>query len=399
MKELSVSIKEPCHEDWSLMTPVSQGKHCKSCQKTVVDFTKMSKSGVADYLSSNKESLCGRFSRDQLNVNLLPAKKNRRYAKYAALLIGLVPLTGISQTTSDQIERPFILGKRVMSSQTVNPKPPLTVKGTLVDKGSKTEILFGTAALYNSDGVLITGVETDVEGRFELTIGESQYIEFYYIGYDKRQYTFGEIERMKGAYIFELEEGVLTTGMIVIGDVEVSSLENVHSETMMKIDLEPVEIIEYGSSIDCTLTGLVSVVSDESKKDSWLIRMWKKFKQVTHTSYAAAKEHKRERKADQEEALDEEQQLTSETQGENHIDQPTMVIFPNPSAGLITVRLPLHHSNGRLQVVDASNQLVHSQLIETRQQQIDLTRLTAGTYVVSLIDDGRLIISEIFVKM
>ncbi len=38
----SVNVSKPCHETWQAMTPVTGGRHCRSCSKTVTDFTKMS---------------------------------------------------------------------------------------------------------------------------------------------------------------------------------------------------------------------------------------------------------------------------------------------------------------------------------------------------------------------
>ena len=64
---LRLTIPEPCHENWQQMTPNEQGRHCLSCQKTVVDFTLMSDQEVLQYISTASSSVCGRFNNDQLN--------------------------------------------------------------------------------------------------------------------------------------------------------------------------------------------------------------------------------------------------------------------------------------------------------------------------------------------
>ena len=49
------------------MSPDSQGRHCNSCSKTVVDFTKMNDEEVKNFLINKQhERLCGRFSSTQL---------------------------------------------------------------------------------------------------------------------------------------------------------------------------------------------------------------------------------------------------------------------------------------------------------------------------------------------
>ncbi len=68
--KMKIRIPEPCHEDWNNMTPKEQGRHCASCDKTVVDFTNMSDRQIAETLQNNVSS-CGRFSRYQLDRNLI----------------------------------------------------------------------------------------------------------------------------------------------------------------------------------------------------------------------------------------------------------------------------------------------------------------------------------------
>ena len=67
-----IIIPEPCNESWDKMTPVNngptgQGRHCSSCEKTVVDFTTMSNDEILGYLSRrNNERVCGRFKTEQV---------------------------------------------------------------------------------------------------------------------------------------------------------------------------------------------------------------------------------------------------------------------------------------------------------------------------------------------
>lgn len=51
------------------MTPNSMGRHCDSCSKTVVDFTRKTDVQIAEYFKSNGDT-CGRFLPHQLNRNL-----------------------------------------------------------------------------------------------------------------------------------------------------------------------------------------------------------------------------------------------------------------------------------------------------------------------------------------
>lgn len=68
-KYYSLRIPEPCHEDWSLMTPSDKGRFCSSCDKTVIDFTVMSDYQIKDFLlMSQGKKLCGHVKISQLDL-------------------------------------------------------------------------------------------------------------------------------------------------------------------------------------------------------------------------------------------------------------------------------------------------------------------------------------------
>jgi hypothetical protein len=67
---MAISIKEPCNEDWSKMTPSEKGAHCQHCALDVIDFTNKTpfeiKGILSDEFSSGKR-VCGRITNDQLD--------------------------------------------------------------------------------------------------------------------------------------------------------------------------------------------------------------------------------------------------------------------------------------------------------------------------------------------
>ncbi|HWJ90303.1 MAG TPA: T9SS type A sorting domain-containing protein [Flavisolibacter sp.] len=82
MRKISLSIPEPCHEDWSKMTPCDKGKFCAACQKTVVDFTNMSDRQIAEHFKKTSGSVCGRIMGDQLNRDIEVPRKRIPWIKY-----------------------------------------------------------------------------------------------------------------------------------------------------------------------------------------------------------------------------------------------------------------------------------------------------------------------------
>ena len=70
-----IHIPEPCHENWDKMTPNEHGAFCKSCAKTVIDFSNKTPEEVDAILAENMDKkMCGRFRISQLEET--PVLKN-----------------------------------------------------------------------------------------------------------------------------------------------------------------------------------------------------------------------------------------------------------------------------------------------------------------------------------
>lgn len=82
-KKFQLQIPTPCHENWDNMSPVEKGRFCSSCQKQVVDFSRMSDREVAIFFKKpSTGSVCGRFMEDQLNRDIEIPKKRIPWVKY-----------------------------------------------------------------------------------------------------------------------------------------------------------------------------------------------------------------------------------------------------------------------------------------------------------------------------
>lgn len=119
---VQVSIPKPCHESWDAMQPVTDGRHCRQCQKVVTDFTKMSDAQIIAFLQREPFG-CGRFREDQVDRELiLPARKVPFAMKWAA---GLLLLLGWAKEGLAQ-SKPKAPHKTHQSPAKPQPK---TVKG------------------------------------------------------------------------------------------------------------------------------------------------------------------------------------------------------------------------------------------------------------------------------
>lgn len=64
------------------MFPGQNGRYCLSCQKTVIDFTRMTDADLVRYFKDFKGSAFGKFTGSQLNRDLLLPKKPLPWIKY-----------------------------------------------------------------------------------------------------------------------------------------------------------------------------------------------------------------------------------------------------------------------------------------------------------------------------
>jgi hypothetical protein len=83
-----LSVPDPCGENWDRMAPRGNGSFCTSCEKVVVDFTRMTDQEVMQYMKANADrKVCGRFTEDQLGRPLSPSVNLDRSALKAFVYV------------------------------------------------------------------------------------------------------------------------------------------------------------------------------------------------------------------------------------------------------------------------------------------------------------------------
>lgn len=105
-KYLQIQIPTPCSEDFSKMTPVEKGHFCNNCEKTVIDFSKMSDQEIVNFYKKNGGKLCGRFHHSQLNrdIRLTPPKVNSIFGKAAGLILTGVLSAGATNVAAESLK-------------------------------------------------------------------------------------------------------------------------------------------------------------------------------------------------------------------------------------------------------------------------------------------------------
>lgn len=168
--KFKLNIPEPCHEDWQQMSPTQKGKFCASCQKEVIDFTKLSSTEIARK-TKNATQLCGRFTSMQLDQEYISPSQNRLNRLGIALGLGsivAVAQPGFAQKKNAkevkvQTQKDYQLQGEVALGKEVNDS--ITIKGTVTDEGNMS-LPSASVILKETD----LGTYTDFDGFFEIRI-------------------------------------------------------------------------------------------------------------------------------------------------------------------------------------------------------------------------------------
>ncbi|WP_139959325.1 energy transducer TonB [Flavicella sediminum] len=92
-KNTKLRINNPCSETWGVMKLGINSRHCSSCNKSVVDFTKKSKKEIFEILDKKQAgSICGRVCSNQLDFELTPEEIILNYNRGTANLFQNTPL-------------------------------------------------------------------------------------------------------------------------------------------------------------------------------------------------------------------------------------------------------------------------------------------------------------------
>ncbi|GAB5400051.1 MAG: hypothetical protein Aureis2KO_16360 [Aureisphaera sp.] len=174
-KSITISIPEPCHEDWGKMTATEKGRFCKVCTKEVIDFTQTSDEALFKRLQ-NGEKLCGRFQKTQLNRPIALARKSKNsILPYAASL--LLPLSILSpQETKAQGGVSLHNTPGIdLSINAHTEKSIVTITGQVTDE-------FGTPLPAVEVMVLETSISawTDFDGNYTLQCPSGSTLSFIY---------------------------------------------------------------------------------------------------------------------------------------------------------------------------------------------------------------------------
>jgi CarboxypepD_reg-like domain/Secretion system C-terminal sorting domain len=225
-KKITLSIPEPCHENWDSMTASQQGRFCGSCQKNVIDFTAMSDDELFTFFTQKSQgSICGRLHANQLDTPVMQPvvhkKKRFWYLQYAAAFLLLLTRPGGAKA---QTKPPVTTSPPKPIRVTMGIMLPVVqakwLKGTVVNE-AKEPVTGASVTIKGSSH----GVSTDVNGHYQLRIRQKDIVLLSAIGYESKEVVITE-ENLSITTVLKSKRTILAGEIVVSNDKQPAKLSN-----------------------------------------------------------------------------------------------------------------------------------------------------------------------------
>ncbi len=211
---LNLSIAKPCSENWSNFTTTHDGAFCGTCQKVVVDFTRMQDADIVNFFANGTRT-CGRFRAEQLTAYQTLAAPRINIGAWLlkagclSLFLILAGKTSIAQVRTEP--QPT---HQQATVQKISEGSPQVVKGVVRSNDDQSPMAGVNIYLKNST----VGTISDDKGAFtfpkKLNAGDT--IVFSFIGYKTTDYV---IQKNQSDLDMSIDIGLVFDEVVIMGDV------------------------------------------------------------------------------------------------------------------------------------------------------------------------------------
>lgn len=194
---VSLSVPEPCHEDWSAMSVRDGARFCGSCQHDVADLTRATDGELLRLFGGGDVPKCARFDPRQLDRVLRTAderKVNRlpiaAFTSLLALLSGNEALGQHGVVVGKPIARHAVQPHGTPTAEHPHAPGPrrITISGRLVKDSTDHPLDHGFVQLWSAGQEIRT--YSDPTGRFNLVFeATADSIELFFGGADRDPFT------------------------------------------------------------------------------------------------------------------------------------------------------------------------------------------------------------------
>ena len=231
-RPFTLTLPQPCSENWEEMTPTEKGRFCLNCQKTVIDFSALNDRQIIEIINGTKEQMCGRFHPQQLNREFAAADPKRKpFIPFAALVSAMYFFSPSARAQRIPLDVPTSAGEKDTSIAPPS-KQPTDTRGT-ISKANTFRVISGF--VYASEKkepqpwatVMVLpasekiGTVTDETGKFRLTIPASYtkdtlLLKVAFIGMKPQEFCLSMSEKNHHVEVYMLESDTRILSVPVI---------------------------------------------------------------------------------------------------------------------------------------------------------------------------------------
>ncbi|MCI2230112.1 carboxypeptidase-like regulatory domain-containing protein [Polaribacter sp. MSW13] len=173
--QFNLAVKTPCSEKFETFKKTQKGGFCNSCNKEVIDFTKMTTYEIVNYFKKNNHNTCGQFMKHQLSSP--PQKLPKRKLSF----FGGIGLAFFSFFTFGTLQAQ----KKSSNKEIKQLKKDFFIKGIVSDESGP---LPGVSILLQGTN---KGTQTDFDGRFKfpIVLKKDDVLIFSYLGFETKKIT------------------------------------------------------------------------------------------------------------------------------------------------------------------------------------------------------------------
>lgn len=168
---MSLVKPKDCDQNWLDMKPNNNGRLCLKCKNTVMDFSKTPWSKIEEIQSSNNNSICGMYSKSQLD-NWGKNESSKSFSR-SAFVTSVVMLYSVLSPSYVQAQK-TVTEQVIVNEEKQKRKPA---------KNTSRKLITGNVKFINKEGILegmpsvnvklpkskIYGV-TDFDGNFRIDV-------------------------------------------------------------------------------------------------------------------------------------------------------------------------------------------------------------------------------------
>ena len=223
MNGVKITIENPCGEDVSQMEPTQRGRFCGSCERDLVDFTKLNDREIQKVIHQTNGDVCGWFRPDQLDRQMveLPVASSPAFFKYAASVLLTM---AIGNTTAQNDQAPISLEKteQTIEKEAQEPKPYF-ISGKIRDENTGETLPFAAIQIQETE----LGTHSDLEGNFSLEVPEKYRSQELILKLSYAGYQQTEMKLDPDSLQFGYQEMVFQTQSNFLDAVEICVLDEV----------------------------------------------------------------------------------------------------------------------------------------------------------------------------